>query len=116
MEMGKRVKLKADQLRIGPTELAKKISTSKPNLYSIFKRDSLDVELVMKISEALEYNFFAELSEECESLLSNTVADYPQPAYKTKEQKLEEELALYKEKYSLLRELYITKHGSIPHF
>ena len=63
LHIGKKIKDRADQLRIGPTELAEKISTSKQNIYSIFNRISLDTEILSKISIALEYDFFALYSE-----------------------------------------------------
>ena len=63
LHIGEKIKDRADQLRIGPTELAEKISTSKQNIYSIFKRISLDTEILSKICVALEYDFFALYSE-----------------------------------------------------
>ena len=63
LHIGKKIKDRAEQLRIGPTELAEKINSSKQNIYSIFKRDSLDTAILSKISIALEYDFFSLYSE-----------------------------------------------------
>jgi hypothetical protein len=44
--------------------LAKEIPCERTNVYNIFKRKSLDVRLLMRISVILNYDFFAELSQE----------------------------------------------------
>ena len=64
LHIGKKIKDRAEQLRFGPTELAEKINTSKQNIYSIFKRLSIDTDILSKISVALEYDFFALYSED----------------------------------------------------
>lgn len=56
--IGELIKKRAKERRIGPTELGKLINTSKQNVYGIFKRQSIDTELLRKLSEALEYDFF----------------------------------------------------------
>lgn len=59
IHIGEKIKQRAKELRIGPTELAEKISTSKQNIYGIFKRESIDTGLLYQISRALNYDFFA---------------------------------------------------------
>ena len=44
--------------------LATQIPCERTTVYNIFKRKSLDVRLLMKISVILDYDFFKELSEE----------------------------------------------------
>lgn len=44
--------------------LATQIPCERTNVYNIFKRKTMDVRLLMRISEILEYDFFRELSEE----------------------------------------------------
>ena len=58
IHIGEKIKNRAKELRIGPTELGQKISTSKQNVYGIYKRKSIDTELLRKLSVALEYDFF----------------------------------------------------------
>ncbi|MCB9230964.1 MAG: hypothetical protein H6581_04840 [Bacteroidia bacterium] len=60
--IGEEIRLRARNLRLGPTELAGKINTSKQNVYCIYKRDSLDTKLLKRISMALEFDFFEMLS------------------------------------------------------
>ena len=63
IHVGELIKSKCKDLRVGPTELGTRIETSKQNVYGIFKRQSIDSELLAKISKALAYDFFNELSQ-----------------------------------------------------
>lgn len=58
VHIGEKIKARAKELRIGPTELGNLINTSKQNIYTIYKRKSLDSELLRKISMVLRYDFF----------------------------------------------------------
>ncbi|MFH2142880.1 MAG: hypothetical protein ABIJ97_10685 [Bacteroidota bacterium] len=40
------------------TEFGKRINTHRRNVYDIFKRESVDTELLQKISKVLEHDFF----------------------------------------------------------
>ena len=44
--------------------LASEIPCERTNVYNIFKRKSMDVRLLMRISVVLRYDFFKELSDE----------------------------------------------------
>lgn len=118
MRIGEKVEARAKELRIGPTELARKIKTSKQNIYHIYKRESIDTELLMRLSKVLEYDFFQYFRE------AETLAVYEQRPVYGKNKKLspamsaEMELLLLKkefqslkEKYELLKELYEAKTG-----
>ena len=63
LHIGELIKSRAKELRIGPTELGQLINTSKQNIYGIFKRKSLDSELLWKFSVALKFDFFAYYSD-----------------------------------------------------
>ncbi|MCH8318857.1 MAG: hypothetical protein IIA88_10255 [Bacteroidetes bacterium] len=58
VHIGEKIKARAREHRIGPTELGKLINTSKQNIYGIFKRKTVDTWLLQKLSDALNYNFF----------------------------------------------------------
>lgn len=58
--IGSFIKKVADQQKKGPTELGREINTSKQNVYGIFKRKSIDTQLLVKLSRALNYDFFME--------------------------------------------------------
>ncbi len=44
--------------------LAKNISCERANVYNIFKRRSIDTNLLAKISEVLNHNFFEDIANE----------------------------------------------------
>ena len=58
INIGEKIKQRAKELRIGPTEFANMISSTKQNIYSIYNRKSLDTQLLTKISQALDFDFF----------------------------------------------------------
>lgn len=55
-----------------PGWLAKKINCDRTNIYKIFQRPSIDTELLARISKALDYDFFLDLSGCCKSDSENT--------------------------------------------
>ena len=120
MRIGEKVEARAKELRIGPTELARKIKTTKQNIYHIYKRESIDTELLMRLSKVLDCDFFQYFSDENGSIVSEP----PPPAYgKNRKQPvagmstdmelllLRKEFQLLKDKYDLLKELYEAKTG-----
>ncbi|MBI3511168.1 MAG: hypothetical protein HY064_10930 [Bacteroidetes bacterium] len=116
MHIGEKVKARAKELRIGPTELARKIKTSKQNIYGIYTRASIDTALLQKLSKALEFDFFAYFTSG-----SNHLVHSPQTNYAKKKKNfisvsddaasLQKELNELREKYELLRALYEAKTG-----
>jgi hypothetical protein len=58
IHIGTLIQERARILRIGPTELGIMIDTSKQNIYGIFKRQSIDTQLLFRISQALKHDFF----------------------------------------------------------
>ena len=49
------------------TRLAKTINCDRTNIYNIFERESIDTNLLTRISKALNKNFFEILTEELNS-------------------------------------------------
>lgn len=49
-------RLKAEKLTV--IEFAEKLGTERSNVYSIFKRDSIDTDLLKKIGQILNHDFF----------------------------------------------------------
>lgn len=108
--IGEKIKLRAKQLRIGPTELGKLINTSKQNIYGIYKRKSLDTETLRKLSNALDYDFFDYYRVSDELSKTNDPAEkYAKSSQKMvsfKEyQKVKTELENLKEKFELLKKV-----------
>ena len=54
-----RKKLKNKSITI--TEFALKINRERTTVYDIFRRKSIDIELLIEISKALEYDFIGEI-------------------------------------------------------
>lgn len=111
MHLGKKVQQRAQSLRIGPTELSSLINTSKPNIYTIYKRESMDSNLLMQLSLALKFNFFKQLSEDCELRLVGGNTEEEITGYVSEVDRVKNELQEIKEKYALLKELYKSKTG-----
>ncbi len=109
INIGEKVKLRAKQLRIGPTELGRMIDTSKQNVYGIYKRKSIDAEILRKLSIALNYDFFDyyRLPEETIKLLADPDTKYERKNQKyvplKDYQKLKAEYDNLKEKFELLK-------------
>ncbi len=43
---------------------ARKLCCDRTNVYDIFKRENIDTALLRRISQILDYNFFADLSDD----------------------------------------------------
>lgn len=118
MRIGEKVEARAKELRIGATELARKIKTSKQNIYHIYKRESIDTELLMRLSKVLEYDFFQFYREAETPAVHEARPPYGRNKKLSPGLSAEMELLLLrkefqslKDKYELLRELYEAKTG-----
>lgn len=58
LHIGQQVKNKVEQLGMNKSEFGRRINMSRQNVDSIFNRPSVDTELLAKISEVLNYDFF----------------------------------------------------------
>ena len=61
LHIGHMVKSVFDESGLSVAEFARKIHCERTNVYKIFNRQSIDVEILVKISEALEHNFLADV-------------------------------------------------------
>ena len=59
IHIGEKIKKRASEIRISASELARRINTSKQNIAGIYRRASLDSQLLYDISKALSFNFFS---------------------------------------------------------
>lgn len=105
IHIGEKIKERAKELRMGPTELAKIVSTSKQNIYGIFKRESIDCSLLQKFCKALNYDFFSYYS-------NSKIPPHTDPAIKkskaypsSENDALNNQLMDLKEKYELLKKV-----------
>ena|ERR1700758_5330614 len=109
IHIGEKIKQRAKELRIGATELGKLINTSKQNIYGIYKRKSIDSEMLRKLSKALNYDFFLFYNLETSSLAFDPPATYgkknKQLVSAEEHQKVKKELEDLREKYELLKKI-----------
>jgi hypothetical protein len=103
LHIGEKIKEKAQEKRIGPSELGRMINTSKQNIYSIFRRKTIDTELLLKLSKALDHDFFQLYIERKE-----VRPDKKSPTVTISKHEigdLKKELEIYREKCELLEKL-----------
>ena len=60
IHIGHLIKSVFDESGMTVSELARRLHCERTNVYTIFKRRSVDVELLAKISKVLEHNFLEE--------------------------------------------------------
>ena len=58
IHIGNQIKEIFDTKDLTVSEFARRIDTSRENVYGIFKRKSIDTNLLIKISTVLDHNFF----------------------------------------------------------
>ncbi len=61
IHIGSIIRRKLEESQLTIAEFAKRINKTRPTAYDIFNRKSIDIDLLIKISEVLEYNFLLEV-------------------------------------------------------
>jgi|ERR1017187_1878504 transcriptional regulator with XRE-family HTH domain len=113
IHIGEKIKARAKELRIGTTELAKSINTSKQNIYGIFKRESIDTALLQKFCKVLNYDFFTFfINDKLPSSVESTENIKKGKAYASAESDseysvLKNQLMDLKEKYELVKKVNV---------
>lgn len=69
IHLGKKLAEVAKDRRVGATALSKQLNTTRENIYSIYKREIIDISLLLLCCKVLNYNFFQHIWQE-EPLLS----------------------------------------------
>src|SRR5688500_1821753 len=104
IHIGEKIKARTKELKLGTTEFGMLIHTSKQNVYGIFKRKTIDAELLYSISLALRHDFFHYYyTPELEKLNNNRHKEIEE--LKRKNDKLKTELKAMSEKYKLLEKV-----------
>lgn len=62
--IGQRIKSVFDEQEMTVSEFGRLIHCERTNVYAIFHRSSIDVELLVRISKALNHNFFEDVMDE----------------------------------------------------
>ena len=68
MHIGQHIKQVMREKNITATQLAKDICCTRPHIHKIFRKDNLDISLLLHISKALQHDFFKDLSEKYKQL------------------------------------------------
>ena len=64
MHIGQHIKEVMRRQGVTATKLAQDICCSRTHVHRIFRKDNLDIALLRRISNALQHDFFHDLSEE----------------------------------------------------
>ena len=64
MHIGQHIKEVMRQQGVTATQLAKDICCARTHIHRIFLKDNIDIALLDRISTALDYDFFRDLSDE----------------------------------------------------
>ena len=69
---GKLIRAELDSQEHSVSWFARKVQTEYSNCFYIFKRQFVDVDLLMKISIVLRHNFFIEMSEYMNGIIKDS--------------------------------------------
>lgn len=63
LKIGELIKERTEELGLKPSEFARMINKTRQNVHNIFKRDTIDTQLLLDISKCLNYDFFIRYSQ-----------------------------------------------------
>ena len=61
IHIGKLIQSFVKENRINSAQLARDICKTRQNIYDLYKRDDVEVKLLLTISEVLQHNFFEDI-------------------------------------------------------
>lgn len=61
VHVGKRIKEELEASSMSVSEFSRRLNCHRQNVYNIFKRQNVDMDLLQRISDVLEYDFMSEL-------------------------------------------------------
>ena len=64
LHIGQRLKEVAAERGLTSRDIAEAVPCDRSNIYDIFHRESISVQLLVRLCEILKHDFFAELSED----------------------------------------------------
>lgn len=74
IHIGSIIRNKLEESSLSIAEFAERINRTRPTVYDIFNRKSIDTDLLVKISEVLDYDFLQEVYLEKEKDLPEIVS------------------------------------------
>lgn len=77
IHIGSIIRQKLEESPLSIVDFASQINRTRTTVYDIFKRKSIDVDLLLSISEVLNYNFLEEvyLAKSCEQASTHLTSD-----------------------------------------
>ena len=66
MHIGQHIKEIMRHQGVTATQLAKDICCTRPHIHKIFRKENIDIVLLIRISNALKHDFFKDISAEME--------------------------------------------------
>ena len=119
VNIGEKIRRRLKESRIGTKAVSEYLSTTKQNIYGIYKRKSIDTALLLKLSKILDQDFFELYSNEY-MMTKEGIPAYTK-AYKNlkEDTKLlseqldacKKELADLREKYDLQKKINVLLEG-----
>jgi len=93
VHMGKEIAKRMDEKRLKRPDLAKLMGTSYSNVYTMLNRRIVDIKLLQRVSQALDYNFFFFYTPEVHTPPENVKKEERKSErYKNKAKRLETEV------------------------
>ena len=105
--LGKLIEEKFRESRLTKTKFAELIHTSRSHLYTIFTRDDINTDQLIRISQVLKYNFFQHFADQFNQYPPHTEMNDQMAAMKEQQARiasLEQENSYLKEINQLLKE------------
>ena len=72
LHIGRLIKTVFERSGMSVSEFARRLNCERTNIYTIFKRRTIDVELLINISKILNYNFFEDILKETDLNIKTT--------------------------------------------
>ncbi len=72
VNIGEIIRIEMERQERTPTWLARKINCQRPNIYHIFRSESINTDLLKKISQALNVDFFKYYSQDLNEGIQET--------------------------------------------
>lgn len=107
MHIGKIIRQHLEEKGMTKSEFARRTGTSPQNIYGIFRRKSIDTDLLRKISIVLEFDFFTYYSGTIVPRTTNTPADLrTMQEVVSENESLKKEIQVLSDQNKYLKEIY----------
>jgi transcriptional regulator with XRE-family HTH domain len=106
LHIGKLIRKRIEQAGMNKSEFARRINSTPQNVYSIFKRESIDTDLLWEISRVLNYDFFQHYTTSGGAYLNDDSMSYKNASELNKELAVvKRETELFAQENRYLKEL-----------